>query len=110
MPATDESQPKQIQRKMTKKQRLLMGLPSDSESDSSGSEPEDEEDSEQEDEGPSQVSLPASTLSRSQSTASIVSQVSVSGGTTGGGLEPPLKDLKGNTGGDVQRWGKREKR
>ena len=28
----------------------------------------------------------------------------------GGGLEPPLKDLEGNTGGDVQRWGKREKR
>lgn len=68
-----------------------MGLPSDSESDSdssgsSVSEPGDGEDTEQEDEGPatadtSQVSLPASTVPRSQSTASIVSQVSVSGGT-----------------------------
>ena len=28
----------------------------------------------------------------------------------GGGLEPPLKDLEGNTGRDVQRWGKQEKR
>jgi len=76
---------------MSKKQRLLMGLPSDSEgeSDSSGSsvsEPEEAEDSEQ-DEGlatanASQVSLPAPTLPRSQSTASIVSEsnLSVSGG------------------------------
>ena len=65
-----------------------MGLPSDSESDSdsSDSEPEERagEDNEQEDEGPpaenpSQVSLHAPALPRSQSTASVMSQLSVSG-------------------------------
>lgn len=75
---------------MSKKQRLLMGLPSasESESDSSGSsvsESDKGEDREQEDDEPatanaSLVSLPAPTLPRSQSTASIVSNVSVSGG------------------------------
>jgi hypothetical protein len=67
-----------------------MGLPSasESESNSSGSsvsESEGGEDHEQEDEvpttaNPTQVSLPAPTLPRSQSTASIVSNLSVSGG------------------------------
>ena len=75
---------------MSKKQRLLMGLPSASESasDCSGSsvsESDKGEDREQENKGPatanaSPVSLPASTLPRSQSTASIVSNLSVSGG------------------------------
>ena len=62
-----------------------MGLSSDTESDlaSSNSEPEEREDNEQEDKGfpvenPSQASLHAPTLPRSQSTASIVSQLSVS--------------------------------
>jgi len=74
---------------MSKKQRLLMGLPSESEgeSNSSGSSTSESEEGEasEQDNGPamanaSQVSLPAPTLPRSQSTASIVSNLSVSGG------------------------------
>ena len=89
MSTTYKSRLKRV-RKMSKKQRLIMGLPSDSEgeSDSSSSsvpEPKEGEDSKQEDKGSatantSQVSLPAPTLLHSQSTASIVSNLSVSGG------------------------------
>lgn len=82
MSTSDQSRPKR-KRRMSKKQKRALGLATDTESDSdsdpSVSESSEEEDHEQEDEGPP-TNPPA--LPRSESTMSIVSQLSVSASTT----------------------------
>ena len=90
MSTADEGRPKRV-RKMSKKQRRALGLPSESEeSDSESSEDDSTEADNSEEDAPVTVHMPASTLPqshtsvhtmgstlpRSQSTTSVVSHVS----------------------------------